>query len=90
MLCFKECRGGCKCEIRSEPKRCIRNHIKASLLNFNMKFNAEEVDDFGSSVIVNQITSPADLLLFKLEIKNGIRSLLIGTTGTFTGSSRFI
>ena len=55
-----------------------------------MKFNAEEVDDFGSSVIVNQITSPADLLLFKLEIKNGIRSLLIGTTGTFTGSSRFI
>lgn len=61
-------------------------NINADSLAFTVYFGDEVKDDF-EATLINQITSPEDLLLFKLDVKNKVRRLEIGDLGTFSGYS---
>lgn len=63
-----------------------RNQIKIDSLTFTMNFGEKIVDDFDTQNSAS-LSSPNDLLLYKLEKKTKERRLQVGTIGTFTGAS---
>lgn len=60
-------------------------NISPSELEFTAYFEPDQ-DDFSAGTSIT-IGSPSDLLLFKLTTKRKQRQIVVGTIGTFSGSS---